>query len=153
VRDIEAILAQQAAWEDRRRVADDWFNGLELGSVVHYDHGFGQWVRCEVVAYDPAVHTTNGLNRDMEEGYVVLRPFALVGPAWKPSDLPGYLIRSDGEKVANYCYHAKVIADGQVWRPDYACCFESGRVEARKGDPTGMDEHSLDPDTNVRVLG
>lgn len=149
VSDVAHKLAAEKAMRERRAKADEFFAGLEIGSDVHYDHGFGQWVRCEVVAYNPDVHHVNGLNRDMDTGRIVLRPYALVGPAWKPRDLPGWFVRADGEWIARYCYHAGVIERGEVWRPDYACVYESGKVEPRKGDPTTMEPHSLNPDDNI----
>lgn len=149
VSDVAHMLARAQAMRDRLAAADEFFAGLEVGQDVHYDHGFGQWVRCEVVAYDPSVHSTNGLNKDMVPGRIVLRPYALVGPAWQPRDLPGWFVRADGERIARYCYHAGVIERGEVWRPDFACVFESGKTDARKGDPTTMEPHSLNPDDNI----
>jgi hypothetical protein len=62
--EIEAALRRAAMAKESARAQGAWFDGLQLGATIHYNNGFGAYVRTTVVAV---------------EGKNMLRPLALVG--------------------------------------------------------------------------
>ena len=63
--------------EDGRCKSGIWMRTLEQGQVVHYHHGFGAWVRCEVVSHPLCV---SSVGRDNSIPSLV--PLATVGEQW-----------------------------------------------------------------------
>jgi hypothetical protein len=118
---IEAIrqhARQDQMWAQIGESNDSFFEGLQLGAIIHYNNGFENFVRCEVVAH---------------EGKKQLKPMALVGK-WSASDLP-----QRGHDGSIYePYHAKAIRTGNVWQPSETCVYEAPAY--RKG---GLDPRAL----------
>lgn len=99
--EILTSLRREAAFRQYDLEKDGWWNEQELGSILHYDNGFEQYVRGVVVEH-------NGERK--------LRPIALVGK-WSDRDLPHRL--PNGE--VRYPYHANKIVNGGLdaaWRPN-----------------------------------
>lgn len=127
--------------------ADNWFDGLALGSVVHYHDGFGQYVRCTVVVGDEDnLRSYDNRVRDRDLiGKHVLLPSALVG-AWRGGGRATIDPRT-GE--VHHVYHAEAIAKGRgAWRPSDSFVFEApGFVDRSKGaDPATLDALDLTPE-------
>jgi hypothetical protein len=108
-RQIHAYVSMD---EFRARMRDEqraYFAALPEGSIVHYHHGFGRWVRARAVRVD---------------GETQLRPEALVG-RWEPDSQTSYWIDRFRETGA--------------WRPHWTAIYESGKEGGRwKSDP-GFD--------------
>jgi hypothetical protein len=97
---------------------DDFYESLEVGQTVHYDHGFGAYVRCEVV-----------LGSHDGESVVprkVLRSVALVGN-WREYDLP----RREPDGSITWGYQVEKIRDRSVFHPHESCIWESPRCAGR----------------------
>lgn len=100
-------IRQLMGYEKRTATCHDYYEalykGLNAGTIVHYHNGFGQFVRCKVLA-------------DKQ-----LTSMALVGN-WRSHDLPsrGY----DGE--INYPYHCKNVMaqEEESWRPHGSNIYE-----------------------------
>jgi hypothetical protein len=113
----EEQILQSIGWaNDLAKNADEngqFYAGLTLGSVVHYHHSFGEFVRCEVVmgttAFDKKTHKC-------------LKPIALVGE-WKGHDLTRRL--PDG--TIHSGYHATCVLKGECFKPHYGLVYESGQ--------------------------
>lgn len=102
--------------------ADDFYEELEVGQIVHYHDAFGQFVRCEVVVApddEACVHA--------EKGEKCLREIALVGN-WKDRDL-----RSDS-------YHMRGVREGHLFKPSAGCIYENPEATnaRRHGDPSRL---------------
>lgn len=120
IADVRHQEAYRQAMQGMAKQNEDWYESLKVGSFVHYDHGFGEYVRCEVV-----------LDKD---GKRELLPVALVG-TWRSHDLPRRM--PDGS--IHWGYHAE-----QIRRRDTMCPHSSNIWEcpkyARRGnaDPSGL---------------
>lgn len=99
-----------------------FYESLCLGQVVHYHHGFNEFVRCEVVE---------------EGGKRALLPFALVG-AWRPHDLPRRM--PDGS--VHLGYSAKEIRDRKTMRPHSSNVWECPKYFRR---PDALDPKDMAP--------
>jgi len=108
-KDIEHVLRVTAAFEAMRHEGDDFYASLKAGETVHYHNGFGEYVRCIVVAG--------------EDGKHALREAALVGE-WS-----AYNLKPDS-------YHAKKIASGEPFKPSASNIYE--HCKAGPFDPRGM---------------
>jgi hypothetical protein len=131
-------------WEERIRAtiasADEFFDGLELGAIVHYHNGFGEWVRCRVVEYDHDFRTGPS---EYKAGQKVLLPIALVGN-WDEHDLPHERRDMDGTVHEVIPYHAKkVLTMDGAWRPAKGCVWESGECHLNPRFP--QDPSTLEP--------
>lgn len=83
-RTMRATDPRWAEWaEDGSRKSDAWTRTLRQGQIVHYHHGFGAWVRCEVV--DHPLRVPESVGRDPSVPSLV--PLHMVGPQW-PRDWP-----------------------------------------------------------------
>lgn len=92
--DVKRMVAADKFWDD---LADDnanFLNKQKPGTILHYDNGFNQFVRREVVKVD-------GKNK--------LKSIALVGE-WRTHDLPHRDIRGE----IYYPYHPKKIIEGEL---------------------------------------
>lgn len=106
--DVLSRASWDSIFDDLAKQRDNFWDSQEVGTVLHYHNGFGQFVRGEVVEID---------------GEKRLMPKALVG-AWSKSDLPSRT--STGE--IHYPYHAKKIIeqnDEGAWQPSDGCVYES----------------------------
>jgi hypothetical protein len=108
-----------------------WVDALQLGAIVHYHNGFGEFVRCEVVAaeFDP--------ERDVwkERG---LRQLALVGN-WQQ---PLVTRREDGS--VHYPYAVKRL--GKIFRPHVSNIWEYPHAPCRDyQNPAELEPLSVEP--------
>lgn len=99
-KEIESALKSIEYFTKARKAMENFYSSLKLGDIVHYDNGFGEFVRCIVV---------NGITTH-SDGNVVkcLKPIALIGN-WKEWDLPHRL--PDGSVEDGYW--AKRIKEGR----------------------------------------
>jgi hypothetical protein len=104
---------------------DKFYSGLTLGSIVHYNNGFEQYVRCEVVM-------GNTRHDDTKSPHKVLKPIALVGD-WT-HDLPKRHV--DG--VVYYGHHVNQIRTGECMTPNFTNIYEAKPVGQRGKDPRNM---------------
>ena len=110
---------------------DDWFDGLMVGSILHYRDGFGTFVRCEVVVGNADnLRSHDGAVRDVDLiGKTVLLPIALVGNWREP------VSRNLQTGKPRYGYHARSIVEARgAWRPSETCVFESPAYSGRAGE-------------------
>lgn len=86
---------------------DEWWDSQEVGTILHYHNGFGEFVRCEVVDGPWA----SGLSGE-EHTSKHLQPVALVGE-WRRHNL-----RPEG-------FHAKKVLNREGgWRPNTGNIYE-----------------------------
>lgn len=102
--EIRRAIAWEKALDNTMSKIDAWYDKIPLGAIVHYDNGFGQYVRCRVVM-GTTVHSAG-------KSVKCLLPIALVGN-WYKNDLPHR--RLTGELVKGY--HAERIEKGEMFRP------------------------------------
>lgn len=95
---------------------------LQVGQIIHYHDGFGQFVRCEVVELTEP--TLVGFD-EIPVGTKVLKQLALVG-AWRSYDL-----KSEG-------YHAKQIREGKLMMPNASNLYENPKAAFTDPDPRQM---------------
>lgn len=122
MRDVEAQRRRDAAFRSMQDGNEAFYASLKAGQIVHYSHGFGEYVRCEVVEKDGANH---------------LRQVALVG-SWREYDLPRR--RRDG--TVHLGIHAEAVLGGKLMRPHSSNVFECPGHPRRPGQP---DPSSLPP--------
>lgn len=125
IADVRRQRRADEYFDSRRRRHDEFYASLEPGQAVHYNNGFNEFVRCEVVVKD---------------GENVLRPVALVGE-WREGDLPRRL--PDG--TVREGYHAEKIRTGETMTPNATCIWESPDCvgKDRMPDPTEMEPVDL----------
>lgn len=129
-REILGSIRWDATIEELYNHSDRFFDNLRLGAVCHYDNGFEQFVRCEVI---------EGIDPKDNRKKKLLQPFALVGK-WQSHDLP----RRNSDGTAYYPYHAeKIINHTGAWRPNYSCVFESPAYH-KKGKLVPKDLQAID---------
>jgi hypothetical protein len=107
-REILAANAYEAIFKGISNDHDRFYASLDEGDIVHYNNGFKNFVRCEVVF-------------DADEQKNQLQPIALVGE-WSNHDLPKR--RANGEIY--YGYNVQQIIDGSTFEPNVTCIFEAG---------------------------
>jgi len=130
--DILYSVNRDILWKNLGDACDAWYQSQTPGTIVHYNHSFGQYVRCEIVRLDEDVSLSTGTV--LRAGEHVLRPIELVG-AWRAHDLPRR--QRDGEIRYPY-WPEKIVQGGDVFKPDYKCIFEADRERhlAKHPDPT-----------------
>ena len=126
-REILASANYEAIFKGIRNDHDSFYASLDEGDIVHYNNGFKNFVRCEVVF-------------DADEQKNKLKPIALVGE-WSNHDLPKR--RANGE--INNGYHAQKIIDGETFEPNVTCIFEAGTKGFVNGNRNHGDPRSLPP--------
>ena len=107
-REILAANAYEDMFKDMRSDHDRFYASLDEGDIVHYNNGFKNFVRCEIVF-------------DADEQKNKLKPIALVGE-WRDYDLPKR--QANGEVYNGY--HVQQIIDGSTFEPNAGCIFEAG---------------------------
>ena len=122
-REILAANAYEDMFKDMRNDHDRFYASLDEGDIVHYNNGFKNFVRCEVVF-------------DADEQKNKLKPIALVGE-WRDYDLPKR--QANGEIY--YGYNAQQIIDGSTFEPNAGCIFEAGELAVQRM----LDPRSLPP--------
>ena len=105
-------------------MASDYYDSLQSGQVLHYNHGFNSWVRCVVVSH---------------ENKWVLLPVALVGE-WHQSDL---WHRNQAGKV-RFGYYVEKIKNRNHFTPHESNIYEHN-PSAFKTNPTTLVPLSLTP--------
>jgi len=103
---VESDRAAHRHVEEARAVYDEF----DLGQIVHYHNGFGQFVRCEVVDApddDACMHA--------KKGERCLKELALVGN-WREYDL-----RSDS-------YHMQGCLEGRLFKPHSSNIYENPKA-------------------------
>lgn len=128
---VRSQIMRDRVFAKMRDTNADFYASLKVGQTVHYDNGFGSYVRCEVVRGE-SVHS-----KGVEQN--VLKPVALVGD-WRPYDLPRRM--PDGS--VNYGYQVEKIRKGETMTPHESTIWESPRCARRGADPTGMQPISLE---------
>jgi hypothetical protein len=121
-REILAANAYEDMFKDMRNDHDRFYASLDEGDIVHYNNGFKNFVRCEIVF-------------DADEQKNKLKPISLVGE-WRDYDLPQR--RANGEIYNGY--YAQMIIDGETFEPNASCIFEAGTNHAN--DPRSL--HRID---------
>lgn len=108
-----------------------WWAGLKVGATVHYDNGFGEFVRGVIVKH-------KGENK--------MRPTALVG-GWKAHDLPKRMYT--GEVICGtYASRLRGETENEPMQPNSANMFESpdycgsgkGKADPAKMKPLDLSD-------------
>ena len=137
--DVREMVGWERRWKRSATEPNEaFYSSVGPGDIVHYANGFGQYVRCEVVA---ATRVMGMREQDTVAG-VALKPIALVGQ-WREYDLPRY--QPDGS--VRMGYHAEKILAGELMQPHASTIYEYEGRAKRSGetDPRGLDPISLDP--------
>lgn len=120
VSDIRKRVQADQVWEQINKKSTDWWDDQPDGTIVHYNTGFGAWVRGRVQSAQ-------------------MVPIALVGK-WEPWDLP----RRQVDGTISEGYHAKRVRSGEPLKPHSSNIWEAS-YKRRDGepDPTTMDPIDL----------
>ena len=103
--DVIPQIESERKMKAKAKTDDEWWDSQEVGTILHYHNGFGEFVRCEVVDGPWA----SGLSGE-EHTSKHLQPIALVGE-WRN-------LRSDG-------FHAKKVLNREGgWRPSTGNIYE-----------------------------
>lgn len=124
--EIVAAVRYDAYSKARWAAHEKFFSDAAPGTIVHYSHGGGSFVRAEVVVLMPE-HEISDLS-EIPLGAHVLRPLALVGK-WFASDL------------REFDYWPAAVANPQwVFRPNASNVYENASASsgARATDPRGL---------------
>jgi len=122
--DIDSMVRWEKAIKSRQNESKNWWDFLTIGDIYHYDNGFSNYVRCEVVE---------------EDGEKKLQPIALVGD-WKGHDLPSR--RANGQ--VHYPHHAEKVVDRVgAWRCDTGCIYEVSERRQKGLDPRPLEAINL----------
>ena len=125
-KELRRIVMLQNMFAAERSKSDNFYKTIAPGSVVHYHHGFGAFVRCLVVE-KPASHEPDSALVKL------LKPIALVGK-WDALDLPRRF--SDGS--VDLGYQAEQIVNEKCFTPHASNIFEHNDFEMRFGNPASM---------------
>lgn len=116
--EIRRSIASQVRFANMASDHEIWWNSQELGATVHYNNGFGQFVRGVIV---------------LDKGDKKMRSTGLVG-TWHPHDLPR--VDATGNLIEGY--HVRQIREGAIMQPNYSNMVEAvGIREGREVDPRG----------------
>lgn len=130
--DLGTMSANDPRWKelsaDHQEKSESWMLTLRHGDIVHYNHGFGAWVRCEVV--DHPIHRPSGVPYHAHLPSLV--PVALVGPQW------------GRDHQATRDYWTEKLAVGVSFQPHASNVYESPYWKSwlprpEDGDPTEME--------------
>ena len=116
--DIRANVGFEDAWAKLADDHDSYFASLPIGSIVHYDEGFGKFVRCVRV--------------EGERGHR-LKPIALVGN-WDAYDLP----RRNPDGSVGYSSGGRLMEPGFTFEPNYSSIWERYDAEKREWSMRGL---------------
>jgi hypothetical protein len=117
--DVRALVEYDRHIESMFDAHEDYYANLPVGTIVHYDNGFGQFVRCE------RVEGPKGKR---------LRELALVGN-WDDYDLPRRM--PDGS--IHFGYHAEGVIEGRQMEPNYGSIWERYDAKGREWSMRGLD--------------
>ena len=139
--EIESSKQWAARFAKLAEADDDFWATVSEGDILHYNDGFGNFVRCEVVM--GTEDNAGGVDRSENVGRLVMLPVALVGN-WKQFDLANR--RPDGS--ISYGYHARKVIEGNgAWRASTTCIYEApdySRGYAKHPDPRTLPALSLE---------
>lgn len=110
--DIRRAVDFDQRWAEAGNANDQFYAQLRLGQVVHYDNGFTQFIRCEVVE---------------ENGEKQLKPIALIGN-WRDGELVTRYPNGDVRKS----YHVEQVESGRPFHPHFSCIWEAYGPAKRK---------------------
>jgi hypothetical protein len=79
--ELDAIFNREKLWEDLDKAAYSYVASLNVGDIVHYHHGFGIFIQCEVV------ESNKEGNGEWSDCGLALKQIALIGNV-KGIDLP-----------------------------------------------------------------
>ena len=126
LQDAKAVVEAKRRWkaqEEAAQKASQKFYEANLGKMVHYHDGFGQFIRCEVVR---ASEDVDGFH-DIKKGELCLKETALVGK-WRSYDLVSDSIHMEG------------CREGRLMRPNLSNVYEFSKdLQKREADPRGME--------------
>lgn len=126
--DVDAQLRFDDFWQGKSDEHEEYVSSLPVGTVVHYDSGFAQFIRMVRV--------------EGERGKR-FRPIALVGN-WDGMDLPRRM--PDGS-VSNG-HRARAIESGEAFEPNVSCIWEAldakGKAWAMRGLTSAGTAHLND---------
>jgi len=128
--EILSAAAMHEMWSDMADEHAVWWKTQEVGATVHYNNGFGSYVRGVIV---------------IEDDEKKMRPTALVGK-WAKHDLP----RLDAAGNLHEGYHVRSIRDGETMQPNYSNMVEAVGMRERDVangfiDPRGQPAIDLTP--------
>lgn len=123
--DVRAMVERERAWKAAARATNDIYDNLLPGETVHYHHGFGQFVRCEVVE---AQEDIDEGYLSLEKGEICLKEVALVGN-WREYDLQ------------HDSYHVRGVREGRLFKPNGSNLYENPRATGARshGDPSQLE--------------
>jgi len=116
---IEGSIRMSNFWKKTSSESDTFFKGLQPGSVVHYNNGGNQFVRCQVMP-------------DKQ-----LMPIALVGD-WREYDLP----RRQRNGEIDYGYHAKTIIEHKTFQPHASNVWEFNVNRSARQQPINFSKQT-----------
>ena len=126
--DVRARVEADRKWRAHKEAhekASQKFYEDNLGKMVHYHDGFGQFIRCEVVRASEDVGEEGFHN--LKKGDLCLKETALVGK-WRSYDL-----HSDG-------FHMKGCREGRLMRPNLSNVYEFSKdLQRQEEDPRGQE--------------
>ena len=126
LKDAKTEVAMRRRWraeEEARQKATEKFYEKNLGKMVHYHDGFGQFIRCEVVR---ASEDVDGFH-NIKAGELCLKETALVGK-WRSYDLVSDSIHMEG------------CREGRLMRPNLSNVYEFSKdLQKREADPRNME--------------
>jgi hypothetical protein len=115
--EISRALNFENYWDKVNKQGEEFYNTLGDGQIVHYSHGFGQYIRCRIVS---------------KNNKKSLLPFALVGE-WRSLDLPRRMDNGDIQPG----YYAEKVQNGEL--------FEARAANIWEYDRKGDDPSDLEP--------
>lgn len=118
--EIESALANAEYARASKARHDDYYASLPLGAIVHYGHGFGTFIRCEVVIASEVRPELD--HYCVKPGMKCLRWLAFVGE-WKPWDL-----KPEGHMV-------RWLAANQLFCPNHTTIYESPSATTYHREP------------------
>ena len=118
---------------------DDFYDSLQVGQIVHYHNGFGEYVRCTVVAEGDETQVNDVTSK------LMLLPVALVGN-WKDHDTVVETYEKNG--YISEPFHVKSIREGRTWRANASCIFEASQFKREDvPDPTLLEPLDIRQET------
>lgn len=121
---IQHHLSVASSFKRSRKRHEEAYAHMNVGQIVHYHDGFGQFIRCKVVDVD---------------GEKKLKPIHMVG-AWDNLDLP----RREPSGEVHYPYNARSVIDGAVFKPHSGNIWEFSKdLQKTQRDPRKMDAIDL----------
>jgi len=118
-KEILASVGMERMFEQSMSVQDSFYANLKVGQILHYNNGFENFVRCEVVY---------GEDKEGRQGNV-LKPIAMIGK-WSSHDLS----RRQNDGHIYHSYFPKMMQLGDTFTPHYGNIVESPAYSARPGE-------------------